>query len=490
MHLALLFYRLRWLHAPAAILLVLLQRTPVLRVLAGASPGFAFQSGELLKSAFALGALGAYHSVAGATSFNATVVSPTTVSPASGGVGTTFTAGGNVNAAFSVAFNVTGAPATAKSWKVTGTFPPGLTVAGGTAVTGGFRINSLKVTISGTPTAAASQALTVTAYDTLNAPATANQGSVTCVINIVGANAPPSFTTHPSSQTVNAGANVTFTAAVTGTPAPTLQWFKGTAPLSGKTSSTLQLTGVTAADAGDYKVVATNSSAPTGVPSNVATLTVNTPPAITSAATALFQALQTGQKFTITATGTPAPTFSATGLPPWATLDPNTGVISGTPATAQAGTTVVTLTAGNGVAPAASQSLSLVVKTAVRLWQEAHFTAAELTDPAVSGHAVVLAPDGLPNLVHYALGYGPRETVPASALVFSRVGSDWDLAYTRPSTRLGVAYAVESSTDLVTWSTAGVNHRLAASIEGMDTWRGSVAVGPSRVFLRLKVAEQ
>ena len=490
MYLHTLLYRFRWLHAPSVLLLLLLQRMPVLRVLAGASPGFGLQSGDLLKSAFALAALGAVDTVAGATTFNATVVSPTTVTPTSGGPGATFNASGNANAAFSVAFNVTGAPATAKSWKVTGTFPPGLTVAGGTAVAGGFRVNALKVTISGRPTAAAVQSLTVTAYDSLNTPSTANQASVTCRITVVGANAPPSFTTHPGSQAVTSGGNVTFTAAVTGTPTPTLQWFKGTTSLPGKTTATLALTGVTVADAGDYKLVATNSSAPAGVSSNVATLTVNTAPAITSAASALFQALQTGQTFTVTATGNPAPTFSATGLPAWAVLDPATGVISGTPATAQAGTTTVTLTASNGVAPAANQTFSLVVKTAVRLWQEAGFTAAELAAPDVSGNAAVLAPDGLPNLLHYALGYGPRETVPSSALAFSRIGADLALVYARPSTRFGVVYHVESSTDLITWSTTGVTHQLVSSSGGVDTWRGSVPAGAPRVFLRLKVAEQ
>jgi hypothetical protein len=490
MYLHALLHRFRWLHAPAVLLVLLLQRTPVLRVLAGVSPGFGLQSGDLLKSAFALAALGAVDTVAGATTFNATVVSPTTVTPTSGAPGATFNASGNANAAFSVAFNVTGAPATAKSWKVTGTFPPGLTVAGGTAVTGGFQVNALKVTISGTPTAAAVQSLTVTAYDSLGAPAGANKASVTCRITIVGANAPPSFTTHPGSQTVISGGNVTFTTAVTGTPAPTLQWFKGTAALAGKTSATLSLTGVTPADAGDYKVVATNSSAPAGVSSNVATLTVQTAPAITSAASALFQALQTGQTFTVTATGNPAPTFSATGLPAWAVLDPATGVISGTPATTQAGASTITLTASNGVAPAASQTFSLVVKTALRLWQEANFTTAELANPAVSGNAAILAPDGLPNLLHYALGYGPREAVPPSALVFSRVGADWALAYVRPGTRLGVAYGVESSTDLVTWSTTGVTHQLVSSSGGLDTWRGSMPAGAPRVFLRLKVSEQ
>ncbi len=92
--------------------------------------------------------------------------------------------------------------------------------------------------------------------------------------------------------------------------------------------------------------------------------------------------------------------------------------------------------------------------------------------------------------MHYALGHGPRETVPPDALVFSKIGADWVLAYSRPSIRLGVAYDVESSTDLVIWSTDNVTHQLASSADGIDTWRGSVPVGAPRVFLRLKVAEQ
>lgn len=485
-----LLYRSRWLHAPTVVLLFLLQRTPVLRLFAGTSPGFSLQSGELLKSAFALAALGTVNSVAGATTFNATPVAPTTVTPTSGGVGTTFDAGGAEGAAFSLSFNVTGAPATAKSWTVTGNFPPGITVAGGTAITGGFRVNALRVTLSGTPTAAASQSLTVTAYDTLGAPSGANQGKVTCRINIVGANSPPSFTTHPLSRTVTAGADVTFTTAVTGTPAPTLQWFKGTTALPGQTSATLTLPGVGPANEGDYHVVATNSSAPTGVPSQTATLTVNIPPAITSTATAVFQTQKSGQTFTVVGTGKPAPTFSATGLPAWATLNPTTGIIGGTPTGAQVGTSVVTLTASNGVAPAASQTFSLVVKTGLRLWQESHFTPAELADPAVSGDAVSLAADGLPNLVHYALGHGPRELVPPGALAFARAGETWSLTYVRPAERPGLAYAVEQSGDLVSWSGAGVTHQLVSSAGGMQTWRGAVPVGAPRVFLRLRVSEQ
>lgn len=83
----------------------------------------------------------------------------------------------------------------------------------------------------------------------------------------------PSFTTHPVSQTVNAGANVTFTAAANGNPVPTYQWYKGGTLISGATSAAFTLNGVQAANAGSYTVVATNSVA--SVTSNAATLTVN-----------------------------------------------------------------------------------------------------------------------------------------------------------------------------------------------------------------------
>lgn len=90
----------------------------------------------------------------------------------------------------------------------------------------------------------------------------------------------PSFTTHPASQTVDAGATVVFTAAASGTPAPSYVWLKGATALvdggsvSGATTGTLTLTGVTVADAGDYYVAATNGVGADAI-SNPATLTVN-----------------------------------------------------------------------------------------------------------------------------------------------------------------------------------------------------------------------
>jgi len=96
------------------------------------------------------------------------------------------------------------------------------------------------------------------------------------------------------------------------------------------------------------------------------TLTITAPaPAITSAATAEFTlASGVSGTFTVTTSGVPTATVSETGaLPPDVTFTPNPG---GTATLAVApsalpGTTTFTITAVNGVSPAASQTFTLVV---------------------------------------------------------------------------------------------------------------------------------
>jgi hypothetical protein len=86
----------------------------------------------------------------------------------------------------------------------------------------------------------------------------------------------PTITIQPQGQTATAGGNVQFSVTTAGKPAPTYQWyFNGTA-ISGATGSTLSLTNVQSANAGNYTVTATNSAG--SITSNAATLTVNAAP--------------------------------------------------------------------------------------------------------------------------------------------------------------------------------------------------------------------
>lgn len=116
----------------------------------------------------------------------------------------------------------------------------------------------------------------------------------------------PAFTTQPSSQTVAAGSPVTFTAAASGTPAPTFQWKKGGVNISGATSASYTISSTVAGDAGSYTVVATNSAG--SATSNAATLTVTTAvsaPTITTQPASQTIAAGNSVTFSVVATGSP-----------------------------------------------------------------------------------------------------------------------------------------------------------------------------------------
>jgi hypothetical protein len=115
-----------------------------------------------------------------------------------------------------------------------------------------------------------------------------------------------------------------------------------------------------------YRVRAVNDlgASPSSDVIAVTTLPLQLAPAITSVNHTTFT-LGLACTFTVTASGSPAPTFSATGLPSWLTLDAATGVLSGTPPEGTAGASIpLVLTAANGVAPAASQAFTVQVATA------------------------------------------------------------------------------------------------------------------------------
>ena len=89
----------------------------------------------------------------------------------------------------------------------------------------------------------------------------------------------PAVVIPPFSQTVMAGATVTFSVTDGGTPAPEIQWYFQNAAEPNATNSTLTITNVSPTNAGPYFVVLTNTSGT--ATSEVVTLTV-TPPILAS----------------------------------------------------------------------------------------------------------------------------------------------------------------------------------------------------------------
>lgn len=122
--------------------------------------------------------------------------------------------------------------------------------------------------------------------------------------------APPVITTQPQDKTAIIGDNVSFTVAASGTAPFTYQWSFGGTAISGATSATYNLTNAQTANAGNYTVTVTNAFG--SATSNAAKLTVNppgVPPTITTQPVNQSAVIGTSASFSVTATGTPAPTY-------------------------------------------------------------------------------------------------------------------------------------------------------------------------------------
>ncbi len=254
------YLRFRWLHLPGVLLMFLLQRAPMLRAVISTEYVISSTMSTVLKGALsAVAALGAVQTVAGATAIDPAPGSEG--NPALGKVGEPFTGG----------FAIVGAPATAASYEVKGTIPGGLTVSG----LNGDTVNASVVTITGTPTQAGDFDLSVKAWKGANKTDLGGSPTFTYTISIAAADTgtAPTIGTQPASQTVNVGANVTFTVTATGDPAPTYQWRKDGTNIGGATAASFSVNNVAATDAGSYTVVVSNSEG--SVTSSAAVLTVN-----------------------------------------------------------------------------------------------------------------------------------------------------------------------------------------------------------------------
>ncbi len=159
----------------------------------------------------------------------------------------------------------------------------GVNIAGATSAS--YTINNINIGHAGS-------------YDVV---ITGTCGTVTSNAATLTVNTPPAITTQPVSLTQCAGTNATFSVTATGTGL-TYQWRKGGVNIGGATGASYTINNIAAGDAGSYTVVITGTCGT--VTSNAATLTVNTPPAITAQPVSLTQCAGTNATFSVTATGT------------------------------------------------------------------------------------------------------------------------------------------------------------------------------------------
>jgi hypothetical protein len=147
---------------------------------------------------------------------------------------------------------------------------------------------------------------------------------------------------------------------------------------------------------------------------------VETAPAITSANNTIFTEGSAGT-FTVAATGNPTPTLALTGaLPTGVTFTAATGVLSGTPAAGSHGTYPLTITAGNGISPDATQNFILAVVTASTAALIVHDGTAGVEADVLGNLTTIMAAAGLTVTANVG--------IPAGDL--SGYAQIWDIRYT------------------------------------------------------------
>ena len=200
----------------------------------------------------------------------------------------------------------------------------------------GLSYNAATHTISGTPPAAGTFNITLSAENFMGTD------TETLVLVVTQPTAAPVITSVlTASTTVDESFNYTLTASGTGPITYTVSNLPDGLSFD---PNTQQITG-SPTTAGTYNIdlFATNEG---GSTHEILVLTVGTPPTITSSLTASGTAGVQFITYTVTATGSPTITYSATNLPDGLSFDANSQTINGTPLFP--GVTNVVLTAING----------------------------------------------------------------------------------------------------------------------------------------------
>ena len=289
---------------PALVLATALQVLPLCRVAyvnqAVAPTGFAIVM-RWLAGAVAL--LGSYHAVSGASAAIPGVYTVTAITNGAqtGPVTTSPTGTNGQLLIYKVLVTNPGNTQQGDIWSYD-TLPPGLTM---NTNVGGADGNGAGI-ITGVPTQPGVYKTGLKAWNITTGPGLSATNLLTWTIYAGGGGGPtpPSITGPPVSQTVSAGANVTFTTTATGTAPLAYSWKFNGAAIASATTSRLQLANVQTTNAGTYMVTVTNSA---GSQSASATLTVNpaaTGPSITGPPQSLTVTNGGLASFSVIATGT------------------------------------------------------------------------------------------------------------------------------------------------------------------------------------------
>lgn len=300
----------------------------------------------------------------------------------------------------------------------------------------------------------------------------------------------PAITAQPQGATVPFASSQMLNVTAVGPGVLAYQWKKNGvvmtdgASVSGTATTSLAFDSFSAFDVATYTVTVSNSFG-----------SVTSEPAILVSAqdvqTITFASLADRG---FTTTPIPLAATASSELPVTFTVVAGSATISGTSLTL-IGTGLVTVRAeqaGNAIYAAAPPvERSFTVTANFNSWSRGKFTTGELLDADVSGPNADPDGDGYSNLIEYALGLEPKAPSTTGLPEMSTTATDWVYTYTRPADRADLAYVVEVSTDLASWTTGGVTHELVSTSGGIETWRGKYPLASaSNVFFRLRATGQ
>jgi uncharacterized repeat protein (TIGR01451 family) len=251
-----------------------------------------------------------------------------------------------IGAAYSYTFAASGSPS------------PTFTIDSGTLPTG-LSLDQTTGQLSGTPTTAGVFTFTIAANNGVGSPAVS--GSIT--ITVAATAAAPVFTAGSANPDAVVGAAYSYLFAASGVPDPTFAIASGALP-TGLTLATSGSLSGTPTVAGTYSFTVRASNSQGFADSGAQSITVNPAPAapvFTKKSPPKTATIAVPYSFTFVATGSPAPTFgvSSGALPPGLSLNPATGMLSGTPTTT--GAYQFGVQASNGVGTPAAVMCTITV---------------------------------------------------------------------------------------------------------------------------------
>lgn len=314
----------------------------------------------------------------------------------------------------------------------------------------------------------------------------------------------PTIFTHPEPQTVQSGNQAFFSVNAHSFLPLTFQWEVSTngldwsdvphaPPYSNPANATLSFNASDALDGNLYRCVVTNSAgSATSDPAELTVTPLAIPPAFFAHPFDANTVDGGAAQFNAHATGQPDPTLqwqSSTDALNWTDLaddDRYSGTQTSTlqiaAVTLEMDGTFFRLVASNGSGTEFSAWARLYVSETMHSWRTRMFTPEQLQDAEISGPDATPAHDGLTNLFKYAFDLDPFVPGGGRALP-APFAADGNLVLSFEAIRSDLIYSVETSTNLVNWTTQGVQW----FTEG--TWREARVplAGNPAVFLRIVV---